>query len=84
MGSSGYHKNLGVSYPKQKDKENARKKGFSPGGEIKIHGIKNGLGFIGRFHRWKNWTERCMAVTNEEIDDLFKHVKIGTPIIINP
>ena len=84
LGASGFHKNLGISYPSQKDMANARQKGFSTGGDIKIHGLKNGLGFIGRFQRWRDWTNGCMAVTNEEMDDLFDHVKIGTPIIINP
>jgi murein L,D-transpeptidase YafK len=83
-GVSGFYKNLGVSYPSTKDKLNARQKGFSTGGDIKIHGLKNGLGFIGRFQSWMDWTDGCMAVTNEEMDDLYRHVKIGTPIIINP
>jgi murein L,D-transpeptidase YafK len=84
LGSSGYYKNLGVSYPSSKDEKNAKRKGFKPGDGIKIHGLQNGLGFIGRFHRWKDWTDGCMAVTNEEMDDLYRHVKIGTPIVINP
>ena len=84
LGVCGYHKNLGVSYPNKNDKVNARKKGFSAGGDIKIHGLKNGQGFIGKIQRWRDWTNGCMAVTNDEIDDLFKHVKIGTPITINP
>jgi murein L,D-transpeptidase YafK len=84
LGASGYYKNLGVSYPNKKDLVNARKKGFSPGGYIKIHGLKNGLGFIGKIQRWRDWTNGCMAVTNDEMDDLYKHVKIGTPITIVP
>ena len=83
LGVSGYHKNLAVSYPNKNDLINARKKGFSPGGAIKIHGLKNGLGFIGRIQSWRDWTNGCMAVTNDEMDDLFKHVKIATPITIN-
>jgi len=84
LGASGYHKNLGVSYPNKTDIANARKNGFSPGGEIKIHGLKNGLDFIGKIQSWRDWTNGCMAVTNDEIDDLYKHVKIGTPITIKP
>jgi murein L,D-transpeptidase YafK len=84
LGASGYHKNLGVSYPNKTDIANARKKGFSAGGDIKIHGLKHGQGFIGRIQRWRDWTNGCMAVTNDEMDDLFKHVKIGTPITIVP
>jgi murein L,D-transpeptidase YafK len=81
---SGYHKNLGVSYPNKADKEEAVKKGLNPGGEIKIHGLRNGLGFLGKFHRIFNWTAGCIAVTNTEIDELYSAVGMGTPIVINP
>jgi len=82
--NSGYHKNLGVSYPDKDDLENARQLGKSAGGDIKIHGIRNGIGFIGKFHRWFDWTLGCIAVTDREIDELYKAVKIGTRIEINP
>jgi murein L,D-transpeptidase YafK len=79
---SGYHKNLGVSYPDKKDLEKARQLGKPAGGDIKIHGIRNGIGFIGKFHRWFDWTLGCIAVTDREIDELYKAVKIGTRIEI--
>ena len=50
--NSGYHLNLGISYPNKGDLEHARKLGKSPGGQIKMHGLRNGLGFIGKFHRF--------------------------------
>ena len=84
LGQSGFHRNLGVSYPEEKDIANARSKGYETGGDIKIHGLQNGMGYVGRFHRWWNWTDGCIALTDEEIDDLYKHVKKGTPIIIKP
>ncbi|HTJ51385.1 MAG TPA: L,D-transpeptidase family protein [Cyclobacteriaceae bacterium] len=82
--NSGYHKNLGLSYPNADDISKAKLKGVRPGGEIKIHGIKNGIGFIGRFHRLYNWTAGCIAVTDKEVDELYSAVAIGTPIIIKP
>jgi len=82
--NSGYHKNLGISYPNKDDLENARQLGKSAGGEIKIHGIRNGIGFLGKFHRWFDWTLGCIAVTNTEIDELYRAVKIGTRIEIRP
>lgn len=82
--NSGYHKNLGVSYPNENDRARSQKIGKSPGGEIKIHGLKNGLDFIGKFHRWFDWTKGCMAITSEEVDELYESVAIGTPIEINP
>lgn len=80
--NSAYHLNLGVSYPNESDKNFAAQHGKSPGGLIKIHGLKNGLGFIGKFHRFFNWTLGCMALTNQEIEELYEHVPIGTEIEI--
>jgi len=80
--NSGYHKNLGVSYPNEKDIEHAKSLGKSPGGDIKIHGIRNGSGFISKFQRWKDWTAGCIAVTNDEVDELYESVKIGAKIEI--
>jgi murein L,D-transpeptidase YafK len=80
--ASAYHKNLGISYPNAADRRTARSLGVSPGGDVKIHGLRNGLGFIGRFHRFRDWTAGCVAVTNDEMDELFVAVHKGTPIII--
>ena len=79
---SGFHLNLGISYPNKKDKAFAKKHSKSPGGLIKIHGLKNGYGFIGKFHRWADWTQGCIAVTNNEIEELFHNVPLGTRIEI--
>jgi murein L,D-transpeptidase YafK len=48
---SEFHKNLGVSYPNTKDILQAQKLGKPVGGSIKIHGLKNGKGYIGKFQR---------------------------------
>lgn len=82
--NSDYYKNLHISYPNKSDKQNAAKLGLQPGGGIKIHGLKNNLGFFGKIHRWYDWTEGCIALTNNEIDELFTAVKIGTEINIKP
>lgn len=82
--NSAYHKNLGISYPDPADIEEARRRNRSAGGDIKIHGIRNGFGFIGKFQRMLDWTAGCIAVTNEEIDELYDRVDIGTPVIIKP
>jgi murein L,D-transpeptidase YafK len=80
--NSKFHKNLGISYPNQQDIDQARQFLKPVGGDIKIHGLKNGQGNIGRFHRWRDWTNGCIALTNEEIDELFNHTPIGTSIEI--
>ena len=82
--NSGYHKNLGVSYPNEKDIAHAKTLGKPAGGHIKIHGIRNGDGYISKFQRWKDWTAGCIAVTNEEVDELYENVKIGAIIEIKP
>lgn len=81
---SGYYKNLGISYPNKFDIENANHQNRKPGGEIKIHGLKNGMGFLNKFQRWFDWTRGCIALTNNEVDELYNSVEIGTKIKIEP
>lgn len=76
------HKNLGVSYPNYEDIKYARDNGRSPGGDIKIHGLMRRWKKFGSFHKYVDWTGGCIAVTNSEMDELYKHVKIGTKIEI--
>ena len=82
--NSGYYKNLGISYPDKNDIENAKRLGKPAGGDIEIHGIRNGIGFIGKFHRWFDWTLGCIAVTNKEMDELYRAVKFEARIEIKP
>lgn len=82
--NSGWHKNLGISYPNQNDMVKAKRLGKPAGGDIKIHGLKNGKGYIGKFHRWQDWTLGCIAVTNAEIDELYAAVSVGCTIEIKP
>ena len=81
---SAYHKNLGISYPNADDIRHAKSLGESPGGAIKIHGLRNGTGIISKFHRWFDWTMGCVAVTDKEMDELYDAVPVGTPIEIRP
>lgn len=80
--NSGYYLNLGISYPNQADIEKANMLGQSPGGDIKIHGLRNGLGLIGKFHRYFDWTHGCIALTNQEIKELYDNVPFGIEIQI--
>jgi murein L,D-transpeptidase YafK len=81
---SHYHKALHVSYPNAEDRKRAAKMGVAPGGAIMIHGLPNGEGWIGAAHRMKDWTLGCIAVTDQEIDDIWKLVPVGTPVEIRP
>ena len=82
--NSAYHKNLGISYPNAEDKAYALSQGKSPGGLIKIHGLPNKFPDIGRQHLRKDWTDGCIAVTKEEIDELFNAVVHNAEIDIRP
>ena len=83
-GNSGYHLALHISYPNEEDKERARELGVSPGGDIMIHGIKNGFSGIGASHVKNDWTEGCIAVTNQEMEEIYKFVPNGTIVEIKP
>lgn len=79
---SSFYKNLGISYPEEKDVKHAESLGRNPGNAIKIHGLRNGQGWKGRWHRLRDWTAGCIAVTNKEMDFLFDEVEIGARIDI--
>lgn len=81
---SSYHLALHISYPNAQDIQRAKQQGVSPGGSIMIHGIRNGVGWIGKFHRRLDWTKGCIAVTNDEIDEIGRLVANGTPVEIKP
>src|SRR6478672_4321530 len=77
---SAFHRALHINYPAAQDIANAQRQGFNPGGDIMIHGLRNGLGWIGRFHRLIDWTAGCVAVTNPEIEELFAAVEPGAVV----
>lgn len=81
---SKYRLSLHISYPNEKDIAHARKQGVSPGGEIMIHGLPNGMSALGPTHRLTDWTIGCIAVTNAEIEEIWSSVHDGTPIEIQP
>jgi murein L,D-transpeptidase YafK len=81
---SRYHLSLHISYPNERDRKRARKLGVSPGGDIMIHGIKNGFSAVGDLHASFDWTEGCIAVTDEEIEEIERLVPNGTVVEIRP
>lgn len=82
--NSQYHRSLHISYPNEKDKKRAKKLGASPGGDIMIHGIKNGFSWVGDLHTEVDWTKGCIAVTDEEIEEIDALVPHGTVVEIRP
>jgi len=82
--NSSYHLSLRISYPNAEDRRNAKKLGCDPGGDIMIHGLPNGKGWIGKAHTAHDWTLGCIAVTNKEIEEIWKLVPNGTEVVIRP
>ena len=81
---SAFHKAIHISYPNRQDRLRAAAKGVDPGGQIMIHGQKNGFGWLADITQRRNWTDGCIAVTNQQMDEIWDAVAAGTPIEIVP
>lgn len=85
--SNQYYKSIHISYPNKKDKAYAKKFGMNAGGMIMIHGTPH-MWSISPFGDWfpmlLNWTEGCIAMSNDDIDEVWDRVLDGTPITIIP
>ena len=81
---SKFHLSLRVSYPTAEQAARARKLGYSPGGDIFIHGLPNGWGAVGKGHLLRDWTDGCIAVTDTEIEEIWRAVPNGTAVEIRP
>ena len=81
---SKFHLSLRISYPSAEQINAAKVDNYEPGGDIMIHGLPNRAPFIGKLHNLTNWTQGCIAVNNQEIEEIYAAVKDGTPIEILP
>jgi len=81
---SKYHLALHISYPNDIDLQITGIAGVSPGGNIMIHGTGEEYAWMGSFHDVVDWTDGCIAVTNEEIEEIWQLVPDGTRIEILP
>jgi murein L,D-transpeptidase YafK len=81
---STYHLALHISYPNAADRAQAAKRHVSPGGAIMLHGLPKGWEWVGPGEKLVDWTDGCIAVTNPEIEEIWRLVKIPTPIEIKP
>lgn len=81
---SRFYKALHISYPSADDRARAAKLGVPPGGAIMIHGLPNGLAWIGSVHRLFDWTQGCIALTDSEMGEVWDLVPVGTPVEIRP
>ncbi len=85
--SPQYNKSIHISYPNKKDKSNAQQYGISAGGMIMIHGTPN-MWSITPLGDWlpmlTDWTEGCIAMSNDDMEEIWDRVLDGTPITIVP
>jgi murein L,D-transpeptidase YafK len=82
--NSSYHRALHISYPNAEDTAQAKARGVSPGGDIMIHGLPNGLESSDFYQTKSDWTLGCIAVNNIEIEEIFRLVPTGTTVEILP
>ena len=82
--NSHYHLALHISYPDAAHRARSQAAGAEAGGDIMIHGLPNGLGSAGALHRRNDWTNGCVALTDQEMEQLWSVVPIGTPVEIKP
>lgn len=81
---SMFYKALLISYPNRDDVKTARRKGYDPGGLIMIHGLPEAAKGDEDDFIQRDWTNGCIAVTNDAIDQIWDLVKDGTPVDILP
>lgn len=79
---SANYLSLHLSHPDAHDVEASAAHGAAPGGGIMIHGLKDGLRWIGSEHRRFDWTAGCIGVTDAEIEEIWRLVPDGTPVLI--
>lgn len=81
--NSDFHRALRISYPSPADIQRAREKGCDPGGDIMIHGYLSPRRPPAA-PRTGDWTQGCVAVSNEEIERIWRLVPDGAEVEIRP
>jgi murein L,D-transpeptidase YafK len=81
---SKFYRSIHISYPNAADRSRAQRLGVPPGGDIFVHGLPNGFGWVSRSHLARDWTDGCIAVTNDQMDEIWRAVPDATPIEIRP
>jgi len=81
---SAFFRSLHVSYPNREDRARARREGVPAGGDIMVHGQPNGYGAYSATTQQTDWTDGCIALTDEDMQVVWDRVPIPTPIDILP
>lgn len=80
---SQFHLSLRLGYPTSTQAAAARAAGIDPGGDIMIHGLPNATPWLGAAHRARDWTLGCIALTNDEIEWLYRFTPVGAVVEIS-
>jgi murein L,D-transpeptidase YafK len=81
---SKFHRAIHISYPNERDLEFAHRAGLDVGGGVMIHGLPTSADWVGGLHSDYDWTNGCIAVSDDEMDEIWELVDDGTPIEIRP
>jgi murein L,D-transpeptidase YafK len=81
---SEFFLSIQVSYPDAEDLAAARKNGVSPGGLIMIHGLPNIMKYSRDRYLSTDWTDGCIALSNEDMLEVWLLTRPDTPIEITP
>ena len=85
---SKYYLSLLISYPAPKDIELAEKLNVRPGDSIMLHGFPLDPAerefAQSRHTSSRDWTQGCVAVSDDEIAEIYSRVQLETPILICP
>ena len=82
--SDNFNLAMHISYPNAKDLQRSKETGLPPGGMIMLHGTPNDEEYPEWFFNTLDWTEGCIALTNSDMQEVWKTVKDGTLIEIRP
>jgi murein L,D-transpeptidase YafK len=82
--ASAFYKAIHISYPNSKDVAAAKQRGVDPGGQVMIHGQRNGLGWLWFISHFFDWTQGCVALSDDDMETLWNNVGTGTRIEILP
>ena len=79
-----YYKEMLLDYPSQEDRERSKGLGLSPGGGITIHAQPNWNwdGHGNDYTLSHDWTEGCVAITNEGMNAIWDMIALGTEVEI--
>jgi murein L,D-transpeptidase YafK len=81
---SRFHLALHLSYPNANDRARSAQQHVNPGGDVEIHGLPSTFAFFGSLQSTIDWTDGCIAVSNAEIEEIWKQVPVGTKVEILP